>query len=749
MAIEYHQLIGYRILALDERAQLEIPRAQKLRDAVDANSDFHLVHLCQSPGKTEEVLIVDVKCGEVPTRNRAGILFPERLAICVLANEVVLPEVYALRKDFPVLMHQNQTAPGNPISLCLYFESDIAVRRTWTPQNFLRRIQWWLEKTARDELHPATLPVEGLFFNSKFELVLPWNFDELHKTPNVKFAAFPEFERPDGGFTTRLHALPPNAHSKPGSVSPIHISSGPVVHGRVEGDPSNLGQLAAMIARRGGDILPSLCASIRERVPNAGVEIGNDDAFTIILLHVPLLRDAGGDVEAITRRAFFIEKGPLAIGAALDALLQHEGRYFTSAGILEDRENVAWKDITLAPMVVLRENSAQVARLQSGLVSPGPASVLIGAGSLGSAMLNIWSRSGWGQWTVIDSDHIKPHNLSRHVAYSHQIGFPKANIVAGLHTEATCGATLMTPIVADALTFAVDPVKSALENAALVIDASTTLEYPRAISQQNLPTRHVSVFVTPSGNDCVLLAEDKDRTSRLRTLEAQYYRAIIQNEWGQEHLLATDKFWSGTGCRDISVVMPYSKILAHASTLAEQIQLLSEMENALVRIWHRNPATGETRLLEVTLFSEEHLAIDDINVYLDAGLISQLKEWRHHNLPNETGGVLLGYFDFNINAAIIVSALPAPPDSKADPHSFERGVQGLKEAVDFAAKRTAGVVGYLGEWHSHPKEHSADPSRDDFIQLIHLTLGMADDGLPALQLIVGENELQVITGQIG
>jgi len=748
MVIEYHQLVADEELALDDPAALAIPRAQRLRDAVDRNGDYKLLQLLRTAGKTEEILIVEVKCDEVPSKNRAGILFRERLAIRVSANENVLPDVRCLRKNFPILIHQNQTAIGQPISLCLYFESPIAVRRTWTPQNFLRRIQWWLEKTARNELHPATLPVEGLFFTSKTELVLPWNFDELHRTAGVKFVGFIELERPDGSFTVRLQVLLPGAVGKVGSFAPIEITSQPIVHGKVEGDPRNLGELVDIIASRGGDILPDLREIIRSKVPAAGAAIGGDEKFTIILLHVPIVREAGGEIEAVSRRAFLIAKGPFAIGAAIDALVELNEHYFTSAGVLENRENVDWRDIVLLPMAVLRENSAQAARRQSGLTSPGLASVLIGAGSLGSAMLNIWTRSGWGQWTVIDSDHVKPHNLSRHVAYGPHIGFPKASVVADLAAEATNKATSVAPIVANALSFAMAPVKSALENASLVIDASTTLEYPRAISQQDIPSRHASVFVTPSGDGCVLLAEDKPRSIRLRTLEAQYYRSLINEEWGNGHIATTNSFWSGASCRDISAVLPYSKILAHAATLAEQVQIFSEDEDALIRVWSRNAKTGETTLHEVNPFTEQNLKMDDVDVYIDAGLVGQLREWRQQNLPNETGGVLLGYYDFNIKSAVIVSALPAPPDSKSGPHAFERGVLGLREAIDAAIKRTAGVVGYLGEWHSHPKGHSADPSHDDIIQLVHLALGMADDGLPAFQLIVGEDDLQINSGHV-
>jgi hypothetical protein len=36
----------------------------------------------------------------------------------------------------------------------------------------------------------------------------------------------------------------------------------------------------------------------------------------------------------------------------------------------------------------------------------------------------------------------------------------------------------------------------------------------------------------------------------------------------------------------------------------------------------------------------------------------------------------------------------------------------------------------------------------DYVQLIHLALDMADDGLPAVQLIVGERDLQVLQGAV-
>ena len=95
---------------------------------------------------------------------------------------------------------------------------------------------------------------------------------------------------------------------------------------------------------------------------------------------------------------------------------------------------------------------------------------------------------------------------------------------------------------------------------------------------------------------------------------------------------------------------------------------------------------------------------------------------------------------------VVVDALPAPMDSEASPGSFERGLEGVSDAVFEARRRTAGVVGYIGEWHSHPRGYGALPSGDDKFQLAYLTLGLALEGLPAVMLIVGDDELCALQG---
>ena len=213
--------------------------------------------------------------------------------------------------------------------------------------------------------------------------------------------------------------------------------------------------------------------------------------------------------------------------------------------------------------------------------------------------------------TVIDKDLHQAAQLSG--AYAQHIGETKATVVAGLHAAAMESSDEIVPLAADACDFAQVDFAQTLAGAALAIDASTTLEYPRAASAVDTLPRHFSVFVTPNGNAAVLLAEDAKRMQRLRTLEAQYYRALIQQDWEspprrpREHLLE-----QGELPRNISLVMPYSRILGQANTLTEQIQAAVAREDALIRIWQRDPARGGVEVHDVPAVPERRIALGEL-----------------------------------------------------------------------------------------------------------------------------------------
>lgn len=737
---------------LSGTSELKLSRARAIAAAVERHVDYTMVRCARLEKVAAEVLVVDVESHGVPPHNAAGIEFRERVGLVVFEDENELVEVLALRPGFPRLMHQNATPPRCPPSLCLYFEPTRAVRRTWTAESFLRRIQMWLEKSARDELHPADQPVEQLFFKSSEELVLPWNVDELltsNPVPAFEIQAGPE--RGKHGRTYFLVERTPSA-AEPPSLSFVQLHLPAVVHGCVEPDAPTLGDLVDMLKARGVDLLHALKDAIYARVGEQGVAAAADTAGTVVLLHMGISRTEGAAPEKTARRAYLVNRGLMVTGELMGTLISHEKKFYRQpqAAFLDPGERHDWRPLSTTPIEVVSGLRRAQARSQSGIEDPGPQGTVVGAGALGGALLEMWTRSGWGEWTAIDNDHVKPHNVVRHPADQRFVGYPKPNVAAARADEILQGAGRITAIIADACDLKEGKPLPALVEAELVIDASTTLEYPRMASQREDVARHASVFLTPKANGSALLLEDSKRSIRLRTLEAQYYRALINSAWGEDHLDGNlGSFWSGAGCRDISVVMPYTAVLSHAALLAEQVRLHASAPGPAIHVWTRDAASGAITPHVVVPEAERVIQFDEMHLSIDEAVVEKMHELRQKNLPHETGGILIGYHDLLINSIVVVDALAAPVDSRATEGAFERGIHGVAEAANEAHRRTAGVVGYIGEWHSHPPHHNATPSTDDLYQLAHLALGMSHDGLSAVSLVVGAGgDLQAMTCEV-
>lgn len=749
MALQYHELAGFEP---SERGALRRLHALELCQAIDRNRDATLLEVLKSTdGSDREALVVEAACDEIPNRNPVGFRSPERLAIVVGASGDSPPAVLAMRKDFPDVMHLNATPAGEPRSLCLYFEPHRSVMRSWTAPKFLRRIQWWLLRTSQGTLHTADQPLELPFFDTGWELVIPADFDQLRQRGDLRFfATFIEPAHLRGSSTLMLRAAAVG-NAKAEGLGIAIIDCPPVVQGTRTDVPSTLGAAADELALRGLDLAALLRDNLWQQIQPEGELLKGASNRFVVMLNIPVCREPGAAPERTQRLALLTTVGRLELGLHLGAYSRVDARVFkdTPIGGRAPKEG-EWRSLLTLPAVVLDAPSRESFRALSATPNEGPGSaVLVGAGALGSELLELWTRAGWGSWTIVDSDHVKPHNLARHATFFSQLGQPKASACQRLVAMVYGSESVAHAIVADVCDRTNEAVGAALAGASLIVDCSTTVDFPRLTSTSADVARHASVFLTPNGNGSVLLLEDVGRQNRLRTLEAQYYRALLNHTWGQHHLDGhLGSFWSGASCRDISYKLPYSSVVAHAATLAEQLIRRHEQPQAAIQVWHRDPVTGAVEVFDVPVHAPIVRPRGPLAVHLDKGLEDKLQRLRMAALPVESGGVLLGYHDLNLGEAVIVDILPPPPDSRHGEGHFERGVDGLLEAYKAVQRRTGNVVGYLGEWHSHPRGHTAKQSHDDMLQLFKLALGMADDGLPVIQLIVGENEIELYSGEV-
>lgn len=143
--------------------------------------------------------------------------------------------------------------------------------------------------------------------------------------------------------------------------------------------------------------------------------------------------------------------------------------------------------------------------------------------------------------------------MIRHQAFDVNVGRPKVEVV-GVLMQSALGErdSQLQTIQGKAQDLQNAQLTTALASADLLIDVTTSLEVPRDWSLRDVP-RTASMFLTPSGTSSVLLIEDAARSLRVAALEAQYYRAVLRQDWGEDHLRAPPSMHVGAGCREAKV----------------------------------------------------------------------------------------------------------------------------------------------------------------------------------------------------
>lgn len=743
--------------------RLQWEHSRRLLDACQRHPDFEVVALGQASfvdGTYADFILVDCGDGSVPSRNRAGIKNRERFALVYRPSVPIPYEVRALRQGFPVTLHQNSVHFGEPPSLCLYFEPWPAVERNWTPQRHLERILWWLRETAAGTLHRSDQPLERLYFTTPYEIILPPDFHEKVADQSLVLGLV-GVPHPSGQPKVIRGFFRQRGNEQKGEAvfaDSLAFTLPPLLHGPLERYPYTLGELHDQLMARGSELIGELRKAIEGTVLEGGITASGKD-FTLLVLSIHKIREMGAVPENTEVRGFCVVADLVHLGEACGALIidptNKKKAYLNQSTGLASLAGVpasdeAWRNLAVEPIDVTLGFTREFAMQASGvrLDTAGFQGVLAGVGALGSVLADLWSREAWGAWTYVDDDVLRAHNVVRHIAKDEHVGRSKAELV--LETTSSNyfpGYAKGSAIHSKLTDWSHGGLIKALQGASLVVDATTTLEVPRDLATRDDLPRSASVFLTPSGLGSALLLEDSARSARLDVLEAQYYRAILRHDWGKMHLVGhAGKLWVGAGCRDISALLSNELVQMHSATLARQLRLLSEQDAAHIRVWALDDDTGSVNAYPILVAPPLTEFCGEWRIVWDEVLRDMLFALRGKHLPAETGGILLGYHDLKLRTLHLVDVLPAPLDSEADRSGFTRGTQGLREILEESAQRTANIVGYVGEWHSHPASASTHPSSLDVALLAQLTEIMARDGLPVLMLIVGDQDVSISLG---
>jgi hypothetical protein len=357
---------------------------------------------------------------------------------------------------------------------------------------------------------------------------------------------------------------------------------------------------------------------------------------------------------------------------------------------------------------------------------------------------------GYGRWTIVDHDNLYPHNLAKHSLGRNAIGCNKAIKVSERANELH-QSEIAIAIPRNFLAIKdEDWLKEKLTNSKVILDTSTSIAVARTLARdynEAIKTPRISSFLNPDGTDLVVLAEDKHRKFRLDFLEMQYYRCLFQEESLHDHLKYNESLkvrYNRNSCREITNRINQTDVALNASICTKALKSIIENGRPAISIWRADKTTFEVKKYSFEPTKWIRKDVGEWKMYLDLWLLDRMKAFRYSKLPNETGGILIGSYDFQRKIIYVCDSLFAPSDSRESKSTFERGAEGLLDEYNKYLNIVDNQLCYLGEWHSHPQGCSTNPSSDDFNLYDYLYKKMSRQGSPVLMGILGDNDCTII-----
>lgn len=642
------------------------------------------------------------------------------------------PSVLALREDFPETPHQNWSPPDTPCALCIDDRPWTEARLTTTANDILQRVQVWLSRAARGELHDAAQPPDPLFFTSRRSLVVPAAVMSSITEP-VELAGYLREDNPNLILTQVAHS-----EGGPSAFTVLAFQAEPQGMTRLRRAPRTLAALASELERCGIHLYDELKTRLKDWAGIGQPDIRRLSTHLALVVAFPIKE--GQQLLVNDIRSFITMDTAGEVGVALGVLHRNDSEVGDKQAYVAAIPEVhpSAQDLLVEPAQVHFALNRELAAAVAGRVAPDRRRVvLVGAGSLGSQLSLNLAREGSLTWTVVDDDHLLPHNLVRHALFPDDVGAPKADALAqklGSMLGESAIAIRCNLLSPEATTG--EQLDAALSEADIIIDASASIAVSRHLSDLlEIQARRICAFFNPAGTSAVLLAENAGRSITLRDMEAQYYRIVSSDPRLSGHLdgQGPGVRYSGS-CRALTNRISASNAALLSALAARGIAQVLETDEAAIFIWTLK-MNGEVELVQQEGIPVTRKQIGNWTLAYDSELHHELTSLRGAKLPTETGGVLLGIADMSQRSIHVVRALPEPEDSRGTETGFERGIVNLPEQISQAAAATMYQIRYVGEWHSHPDGASAMPSSTDISQLNWLRQELKNEGLPGLMAI--------------
>lgn len=382
-----------------------------------------------------------------------------------------------------------------------------------------------------------------------------------------------------------------------------------------------------------------------------------------------------------------------------------------------------WKeDARVFRMSHRKPMSIAIARELSSLPRDTPThkTLLLGAGALGSKLSLHLARRGETNQTIVDHDTIEPHNLVRHALLPDSLAQGKADVLAKVVSAIIPDAAPARAVQSNALEYLASTPRAELASHKQILDATASPGVLEALLEPTFGLTPVKRFeLADEGRLGIVLCEGRSRDPRLDDLQAKLRDLAIEDDAVSRWLVAEqarsdtplrEQIHLGMSCSSDTLRLADDIVSHHAAAMATFLRSpASASAKGIIQLSWTDP-TGldplATRLQRIDVGPTTTRSANNDSTwkvrFLTGTQEHMLAALREHK-PRETGGILLGFAHRKRRITYVTRVLTAPPDSHGSPIHFVRGTEGLVDAVARVEARTGGLVGYVGDWHTHPK----------------------------------------------
>lgn len=688
--------------------RLTLFRAKSIYNAAIAHPYIKNVQ-CYINGKGDIVVKMCMTHLEIPDEPIYKIHDEEEIAIICHPEDINIPEVYALRKDFPMeLPHSNAKTFARPVSLCVSDVPFADIRPLFNSHDFLNSIRRWFSLNSINKLHEANRPLEVFFGFHEVCCILN---KPLDANPYIKYIK-----------KTAISSTMEFVEKNKATHYLVSIPTEKIYATNFVRIPQTMRNLQDIKSTEQISLTDCLLETLTKTVAGKA---------TLPLMLVVFITQTSEENKKNSQNLFLIKT------SYSPEEIVHKKK------ILSQKAFEQWfyelpVEVILLDLMISREGNI----FNSGTINYFKKVGIIGSGALGSAVIDHFVRQGCAkEIDIVDYDILLPHNLSRHILSPDKVMTSKVRSIK--ETFHGILSQKINVIEGNFLTLNQNGVDRFLKGTELVMDFSTSIAVERKLANDEHTFRRGTAFLNPKGDDVALFIEDQDRNSRLDLIEMDYYRNLIVDERFSRHLEHAETMRSNTfNCRSESVILNYENVRVLSAIISNQIRKYYMSGKACLSIWHFDIENGAVSNLPMTITNWHHKVLNGIQIYISEAVEKEIQKMTTISRDKETGGCLFGSYDRDYNIIYVYYMVPAPEDSIHSPISFIRGFKGLTAEYDRIMKLTYNQIRYLGEWHSHPNMQNK-PSNTDKKQFKELCEEQQAHDLPFVQIIYGNNGLNI------